>query len=247
MAIDYARVAPKRSGLQVAASRISRTTRNAEVCGPRRRNKRRRRKFAKSRSGTCLRDGDIVFVRSNGNGKSNWSRWLSLNCRPEETNATQCIYDSSFASARPHRWIHASSTLTPSAARCFVRLSTAQGGGTNIRTASIHNISVNLKVHLVLVCSRPTSNRGHPLGLRRADREQPAAHQDLGRDGPVPLPRVVRPPPLPRPRKVKMVPSPLGPIPQGWEVNVSTNWRKSLPAKRQKANPDFYGTSRHGS
>ncbi len=47
---------------------------------------------------------------------------------------------------------------------------------------------------------RPATHRGHPVGLRRTHREQPAAHQDSGVDGPRPLPRVVRPLPLPRPR-----------------------------------------------
>ena len=47
----------------------------------------------------------------------------------------------------------------------------------------------------------PATHRGHPVGLRRTHREQPAAHQDSGVDGPRPLPRVVRPLPLPRPRK----------------------------------------------
>lgn len=45
----------------------------------------------------------------------------------------------------------------------------------------------------------PAAYRGHPVGLRRADRKQPAADQDSGVDGPRPLPRVVRPLPLPRP------------------------------------------------
>ena len=49
--------------------------------------------------------------------------------------------------------------------------------------------------------SGATADSGHPVGLRRADGEQSAAHPDLGGDGPRPLPRVVRPLPLPRPRK----------------------------------------------
>jgi hypothetical protein len=70
---------------------------------------------------------------------------------------------------------------------------------------------------------RPATHRGHPVGLRRTHREQPAAHQDSGVDGPRPLPRVVRPLPLPRPRKPPRVASPLGEIPQGWEVK---RWAK---------------------
>ena len=45
--------------------------------------------------------------------------------------------------------------------------------------------------------SHPAPHREHPLGLRRADREQPAAHQDSGVDGSRALPGVVRPLPLP--------------------------------------------------
>ena len=61
------------------------------------------------------------------------------------------------------------------------------------------------RISTTIPCASPapgaTAHRGHPVGLRRADREQPAAHQDSGGDGPRPLPRVVRPLPLPRPRK----------------------------------------------
>jgi len=45
-----------------------------------------------------------------------------------------------------------------------------------------------------------TKNRGGSLGLRRPDREQPAADQDSGGHGARPLPRVVRQIPLSRPR-----------------------------------------------
>ena len=66
--------------------------------------------------------------------------------------------------------------------------------------------------------SGATADSGHPVGLRRADGEQSAAHPALGGDGPRPLPRVVRPLPLPRPRKAPARRLPLGDIPQGWEV-----------------------------
>ena len=49
--------------------------------------------------------------------------------------------------------------------------------------------------------SRATPHRGHPVGLRRPDREQSAPHPDSGNDGPCPLPRVVRRVPVPRPRE----------------------------------------------
>jgi type I restriction enzyme S subunit len=42
--------------------------------------------------------------------------------------------------------------------------------------------------------------------------------------------------------KIKMVPSPLGPIPQGWEVNAIQEFGEVITGKTpSKANPDFYG------
>ena len=61
---------------------------------------------------------------------------------------------------------------------------------------------------------RAAAHRGHPVGLRRTDREQPAAHPDSGGDGPRPLPRVVRPFRFPGHEAQPHVASPLGEIPQ---------------------------------
>jgi hypothetical protein len=70
--------------------------------------------------------------------------------------------------------------------------------GTKIRHTAPSRIA-DVKVN-VPPPPAPTTHRGDPVGVRRADREQPAADQDSGVDGPRPLPRMVRPLPLPRPR-----------------------------------------------
>ena len=54
---------------------------------------------------------------------------------------------------------------------------------------------------------------------RRSDREQPAAGRVVGADGAGDLPGVVRPLPLPGHEDATFVDSPLGPIPEGWDVD----------------------------
>lgn len=160
-----------------------------------------------------LRDGDIVFVRSNGN-RELIGRSLFIEQPPEEITHSAFTIRLRFTAPEVHPKFYAYSFRTPLIRQAL----TAQGGGTNINNLN-QDILNDLKVPFP-----PLQVQRRIAGILSAYDELIENNQQrikileemarsLYREWFVLFG-------FPGHDKVKMVPSPLGPIPQGWEVKI---------------------------
>ena len=182
-----------------------------------------------------LRDGDIVFVRSNGN-RELIGRSLFIEKPPEDVTHSAFTIRLRFTAREVHPKFYAYCFRTP-----LIRQGlTAQGGGTNINNLN-QDILNGLEVPLP------------PLPVQRRIASILSAYDELIENNQRRIKTLeemarslyrewfvhFR---FPGHDKAKMVPSPLGPIPQGWEVNTIQQLGQAITGKTpSKANPDFYG------
>ena len=158
-----------------------------------------------------LRDGDIVFVRSNGN-RELIGRSLFIEKPPEDVTHSAFTIRLRFTAREVHPKFYAYCFRTP-----LIRQGlTAQGGGTNINNLN-QDILNGLEVPLP------------PLPVQRRIASILSAYDELIENNQRRI-KILEEMArslyrewfvhfrFPGHDKVKMVPSPLGPIPQGWEI-----------------------------
>jgi type I restriction enzyme S subunit len=165
-----------------------------------------------------LRDGDIVFVRSNGN-RELIGRSLFIEAPPEEVTHSAFTIRLRFSSSDVYPKFYAYCFRTPLVRKGL----TAYGGGTNIS-------NLNQDILRSLVVPVP------PLSVQRRIAGILSAYDDLIENNQRRI-KILEEMArslyrewfvnfrFPGHEKVKMVPSPLGLIPQGWEV------KKILPSQ----------------
>lgn len=179
-----------------------------------------------------LRDGDIVFVRSNGN-RELIGRSLFIERPPQEITHSAFTIRLRFTAPEVHPKFYAYSFRTPLIRQAL----TAQGGGTNINNLN-QDILNDLKVPFP------------PLQVQRQIASVLSAYDDLIENNQRRI-KILEEMArslyrewfvhfrFPGHDKVKMVSSPLGPIPQGWEVKrmpecVDVNPRIFVPRDGEK-------------
>ncbi len=181
-----------------------------------------------------LRDGDIVFVRSNGN-RELIGRSLFIEQPPEELTHSAFTIRLRFTAPEVHPKFYAYSFRTPLIRQAL----TAQGGGTNINNLN-QDILNDLKVPFP------------PLQLQRRIAGILSAYDDLIENNQRRIKILEEMAQslyrewfvhfrFPGHDKVKMVPSPLGPIPQGWEVKtVAESFEISGGGTPSRKEPEYW-------
>jgi len=181
-----------------------------------------------------LRDGDIVFVRSNGN-RELIGRSLFIEQPPEEITHSAFTIRLRFTAPEVHPKFYAYSFRTPLIRQAL----TAQGGGTNINNLN-QDILNDLKVPVP-----PLQVQRRIAGILSAYDELIENNQrrikileemarSLYREWFV----LFR---FPGHDKVKMVPSTLGPIPQGWDVTAFGElYNTGSGGTQSRTRPDYF-------